>query len=1093
MAFSDDFISKLENFTDSLESLVESLKDQQKNSPTENLDTFLENFDAGKISSIVESLTEIKETNKQLLSGQKEILEAVKTLKSQKDEGPLGDLKTKSGNSVITDGIKVIMMMAGGILAVGVAFKLVGDVDFLSVVSLSMAMFLLAKTYAEIAKIKELSYKNAVMVSSVLPIMALGLVLSGGILATMPSFGIVQAISIGFVGMSMGIASYFLLKSLGGFDIAKNMPMLLTLPVILPIIATGLVVSGMILAKMPSVSFTSMITAIGVSIALVPMMIATGFMVKYMKDVELKDILILPTIIPMIAGSIVAAAYIFEMLPTKVDYLKVALTGLSVGLAIISMVPTIMLLEKAGLLKPSAIKSLMIGMVAIPLIATAIVASSWIFSLGKYDGDVPGFMWTLKTGLALVVFSIPMLIVGMMAMTGVGLAALGMALAAIPLIAAGVVISSWILSTGTYDKYPDVMWTLGVGLSIFAFGTAMVGLGGFILLTGGIGFLALAMGFAAIPLVAASIVVASEILSKGNYQKYPNLSWASGVGLSLAAFGMPMIALGAVMLTGIGALALYAGASAIETITESIVKASFTLSTGKYGTYPTLAWASGVALTITAFSAAFAISSAASLLSGLFGGKTDFIGFITLVSTAIVTSAEIFNKSKGSFDINKVPSKAWAEGVVTGVAGFAEALIKIGDIGSFLGFGGMDVKQFKSAIIVIAESLIAASDVFNKSTSKFDISKVPSIEWSTSVGNIVNSFSGVLNALSGGDIEFDDPDELNMITYAFQSIAKGIVAVGTVFSGAKFDSYPSQQWSEGVSSTLKSYTGALKLMDDVNLSDSGDMLVVFNHMKGIAITMGDMSTVALPDGTWINNMTSFLGDGISAMSKGMNSLDSVNISNSLKLYVMAKSMKKYTEIMSGVDGKAFSNNGLSSSIAKSIEDISKVIPGSDKIDALHELAGAISKVGDSIGDMNFDALTAFAKSVEESFKRINEINVDKVNSLVSFSMGLNALALVDNVKLTQTLNTLQAKKKELTTVIDSNGAFANIQSNTSNYSLTSTSEGKQPGLTAKSKDEIFREKLLTHVESIDNSIKNLSINNNTPEETKPPKGENAHS
>ena len=58
--------------------------------------------------------------------------------------------------SKIKDGIQTVILIAGGVLAIGLAFKLIGQVDFLSVISLSMGILYVSLAFAEIAKIKDL-------------------------------------------------------------------------------------------------------------------------------------------------------------------------------------------------------------------------------------------------------------------------------------------------------------------------------------------------------------------------------------------------------------------------------------------------------------------------------------------------------------------------------------------------------------------------------------------------------------------------------------------------------------------------------------------------------------------------------------------------------------------------------------------------------------------------------------------------------------------------------------------------------------------------------------------------------------------------
>ena len=56
----------------------------------------------------------------------------------------------------IVDGIKVVILIAAGVLALGLAFKIIGKVDFLSVMALSAAMYVISNTFSKISSIKNL-------------------------------------------------------------------------------------------------------------------------------------------------------------------------------------------------------------------------------------------------------------------------------------------------------------------------------------------------------------------------------------------------------------------------------------------------------------------------------------------------------------------------------------------------------------------------------------------------------------------------------------------------------------------------------------------------------------------------------------------------------------------------------------------------------------------------------------------------------------------------------------------------------------------------------------------------------------------------
>ena len=1023
MASQNDFISKLENFSTSLEDLVEVLKQQQGKSKQDTADTVINNLDKNTFVSIVESLEEIKKDTKSLKTGQEKILSVVESLKSEKDTGILGTVSSKNGKETIMNGVSTIMLMAGGILAMGLTFKLIGNVDFFSVMALTTSMYLVGKTFAEIAEIKNLTLKNVLITAAIIPVMAGSLLVAGLILTQMPVINFMQLATIAVIGLSMSVTTYIILKSLEGVDLAKDMSKILLLPLIMPLIAVSMVVSGLILTQMPIVSVNSLLSVLGVSVALLPMMLSIGYISKALNGVSLANILLLPIIIPLAATAIVAASFIFSMI-NDIDPIKTILVSGAIGLSLLAFAPTIYLLSKAGLLNPNAIDDLLIATVAIPLISMAIVASSYILGMGTYSDNIPSAEWSLLSGLSLLAFALPMSLIGIIAASGVGLLALGAGLLAIPLIAGAITITSVILASGNYQSYPDLSWSGGVALSLLAFTVPAMLIGTAIMATFGLAAGAIALGLGTIPLIASTIVETSKILSTGTYQNYPSMDWAGGIAMSLGAF-----------------VNAYAKLGIMNTV------------------------------------------------SSIFGGGTkpsDFIEFIKNIAHALVAAAEVFNTSKTSFDITKVPSKEWAEGVALGVTGFADAISKIGNIGKTFGiFGkGMKIEEFQSAIISISKALIAAGNVFDspENKTKFDINKVPKKEWAESVGSVVSAFSGVLVSLSKGGISFDDEDEVNSIKNVFTSVADGIVAVSLVLDKGKYQKYPDKTWSDGVTGTLSSYAKIYTELEDIDEHDN--MLIISKSIISTASYVNLLSKYKTPSASWTNEFNSFLNTGLIGFKNVLSKIQGDNIDiGSKNMFLLLNTIKKMGTVVSSIDPSAFSNGGIISNVSKSINDLVNVLPSKDKADSLLLIATGLSKIADSMNKMPLDTLAKFTVTLEGTMNKINMINVSKVDALMGFGASLNALGLVDNVKLKETLNTITAEREKLTSIIDSNGLYSNI-SNNNQQSTGSSDKSKENEKSNSQKfnnlpEEIYRDKHLALLTTISEDIKAIKDKGNT--------------
>lgn len=960
MARQDDFIGKLDDFTSALEDLVDTLKDQQKKGPTEVVNSLLENLDAEKISMIAENVEEIKNNTKTIVTNQDKILAEVKAIKQQKETGMMGEIEKKESKNTILEGVKTIMLIAGGVLAIGLAFKIVGRVDFFSVVSLGLSIYLMAETFSKIADMKELTMKKVLMIGLTLPLMATSLLVSGLILKQMPDMSIYQLLTIGAIGITIGISTYLLLKSIENLK-PKSLKMIPMLPLIIPVVAASLVAAGAILNQMPIVGLMQVVSALAVSVALTPIMISFGFMAKSIKNVSIKELILMPLIIPGIAAALVASSYILKEVQ-PIDFVKVAVAGAGVGLATLAMVPTIMLLKKAKLLEPNSLISLGLAVIALPLISLAIVGSSYILNLGDY-GKYPPLEWTLGVGLSLIAFSIPMVAIGLLAMAGVGLPALALGLIAIPIVVATIVAASLLLPFGTYENYPSLEWSAGVGLALLAFGLPIVTLGTFILASFGLGIAAIASGVAGVLLIASTIAQASHLLKEGDYtSSYPSVEWSKGVALSISAFSDAM----------------------------------------------------------------WTISNIGGFLG--FGGMdvNGFTGAMVIIVRGLIAAAEEFNKSGVSvFDPSMVPSKAWAEGVALSVSAFSDALNTINDIGSFLGFGGMDADEFGATIVLIVKGIIDAGKAFNEAgvdQSVFDLTKVPSKEWSEGVGTVLSSFSEILRALVEGDIELDDKEEVAMISEVMKTLARGVVSIGLIFNENPnaFSVYPNEEWVSSIGDTMKTFGKIITSDFDEDKAES-----------------------------FINIFGNYL-DSITYMNK----------------------------VFSGIDAEIFGEGGIANLVSLRINELIKAMPNAEEISPIIELANALNNVSEAVSNMA--SLSEFSSDLEDVMDALSDIDVNKVNSLVNFGVGLNALSLVDNVKLNKTIDLLEAKKNEMTSVIEDSGVnfldqarnmFGTGGGGRTNIEQTNVTSGKSED---KDKDKKFKDELLEHVSKIDDNIEKMA-------------------
>ena len=320
--------------------------------------------------------------------------------------------------------------------------------------------------------------------------------------------------------------------------------------------------------------------------------------------------------------------------------------------------------------------------------------------------------------------------------------------------------ASHILAKGNYSKYPSLGWSTSVALSMAAFTTGMVLLGGMIVASFGIGALALEAGSDAVLNVARTIVKASFILAKGKWSKGPTVEWASGVAIALAAFS-PIYS----MLMANGVMKLFGGG--------------------------------GV-------------------------GPEDFAKAIITVTNGILTAAKEFASPKNKGVWKKAPTREWAEGVGIAIGAFSPVYsMLLANAGAkFFGSGGVGPEDFAKAILTVTRGIITAAKEFAKNTAPFKEGMYPSKQWGEGVGAALNAFAPVFKALSEDTGWFTSGDEVidNMVSGVLR-MARAIVGVGRMMSDptVKWDSYPSSDWATNIKNVVISYSQVAKKIQDLEV------------------------------------------------------------------------------------------------------------------------------------------------------------------------------------------------------------------------------------------------------------------------------------
>jgi len=852
------------------------------------------------LSADVKSIkSELKNSNQKILKNQETLLNIAKKPQKGVDSktGAVEDAGDPNKNKRIKDGALMILGIAVAVLAIGMAFKIIGKIDIGSVVTLALAIPLIAYAFEKVYKLN-LNLKEIAKTSLILIIISGALMLSSWFMKGIATISIGQGLTAIFIAATFVVISYGIKHIVNGFK-GINPMQLIALPLILVTLSLAITLASWIMQGIMPISFSQGLTAIfiaatfavvsfsakqmvsgfkginpiqfitlpiilislsyaitkaskimqgivpiGFAQGLTAIFIAAtfavisfgiGMLVKGLKDVSVGEIIVLPLVLITLSVAIVCSSYILEKTkPIKFDVL-LSVVEIALTMAIASTVIglSIFVLKKLGL-KP---KDILEGGESIVLIAATITASSWILALGTYTNP-PDFMWALQAGLSILVFGLA--VVGMaLVMTKLGIGAEALIDGGIAVLGIAVVIaaSSQILGLGSYGNAPTFEWAEGVGMSLLVFGVATLALGAVIESSAGLGAGALLLGAGAVLGIAALIVGSAAILSTGNYGKYPTLDWAEGVGMSLLVFGVATLALGAVIESslGLGAVALLLGAGAVLGIAALIVGSAAILSTGNYGKYPTLDWAEGVSMAIGAFYPLIDKLSTGGLFSLFTGGlkSDDIINTITGVAVGLVVARDIFQKGTWTGG----PTPEWAQAVSTGLSAFMPLINQLDKGGIFSIFtGGLTPNDIVNSITGVALGLAVARDVLKGG----DWTGGPTPEWADAISKALGAFAPVFGYLHDNSGWFSGgTDE---ISNGITAVAIGIRDAADIFSQIKITNLPEGDFMDTISNSIKKYIDLSEYLatKGMGISSLGMIGVVFG-MSSMAIAYYELA------------------------------------------------------------------------------------------------------------------------------------------------------------------------------------------------------------------------------------------------------------
>ena len=889
-------LDALNNLGVALDNIAQALSDGSSSDNKSDVTSAL--VDGNFIEQIREinvSVKNIEKDTKEILKNQQTILNISKQKEDEKKSGVLSESSDPKKESQLKKGVGTIILIAAAVLAIGMAFKLVGDVDFLSVISLGIGIIMVAAAFEKVGKLN-LSLKQAAIISTTMVIMSLAITMSSWVLSlvTPLSFSkIATAILIG-VGFSLIVPAVVkLIDAFSKLSIPQIIKSVVAFPLILPSIALGIAMSSWVLNMITPISFSQAITAILISGVFLVISGGIGKLLHAFGGNSIgsmiKAVVFLPLILPSIALGIALSSWALKLI-SPITFSQ-AITGILIA-GLFTVVAFGMNKILSAMDKADVEDVLMLPLI-LPAMALAITVSSWVlstvvpisfsqfltslaisvlfialsFSLKRIlkgvdkvsMGDVvkiPLLFTTMSIAIALsshiLATAKPLDFMFMLKVGVMGAIISIIAMLLIPtiksmkkfdwkdipklpvfftLMATAITVSSWILEKAANIPFKK-------SLEILTFGGVMAvlsfALGKVMQKLGKASIKDIAMGGVAILIIAGAISLASHIIAAGNYSKFPDMKWVTAVGLSLLGFGAVAVGLGLLVTStaGLGALAIVSGGLMILSIAGTITASSHILAKGNYKGGPSVSWAQAIALTFGAFLPIYKMMMVGGILKMFGVGGVSTKDFSGAIKSISTSIVDAASiLNRGKFTGG--PTKEWAKGVSIALDAFSPIykMLMLNGVMKIFGGGGVGPKDFNKAIKTISEGIVYSASIFN--LNKVAFKGGPSKEWAQGVGTAIGAFSPVYSILMKQ--KWLGGPGIKTFVDAIKTISHGIISAAYIFASnkSKFTEgmYPSVNWGKGVGAALGAFAPVFKSLSGTWM-ESGDQTIA-NMKKGV--------------------------------------------------------------------------------------------------------------------------------------------------------------------------------------------------------------------------------------------------------------------
>ena len=721
----------------------------------------------------------------------------------------------------------------------------------------------LGKLISAFGRINPVSaFLAARMLPVVLLAVSVSIMLASFVLSAVKPVGLLQAITSIVIAGVFTVISFGIGKIISAFrrvDPVTALAAATLMPILFVALSASIMMSSYLLSQVKPIGLLQAITSIAISAVFVVLSFGIAKMMPAFRRIKPAEAvtaaLMMPIVFTALSLSILLSSnFLYQVRPIGIlQFLtSIAISALFVGFAF-----------AAGLIvkwtKNLKTKDVLFGSFVVLTMTTTVALAGFIISKSTLPGAAQIFKFvgfSIALGVTTIaiagtLWALKKLNIGLTDIVKGGIATLA--------IATTIMLTSLIVSLGTYDKYPSLKWILGVGASVVGFGLVADVLGT-IAITG-VGALAILAGLASILAIAGTIVLVDKIISMGTFSKFPGLKWITGVGASMIGFGLAAVTLGGLIVgtLGLGAIAIAAGLAATLKIAENIVDTDKIISTGKYDKFPPKEWVSSVGDALLKFSKAVVTLGAIDSVGGI--ASTLSFGLVkNPIDSGIESTLKI---AQSIVDVDRIlakgrytggPTSKWSSGISMALGAFWPIYkILLENSGWFS--SGVSPDDFSKAIRTISQGIVDSASYFSGAKTSFE--NGPPVAWADGVSRALGAFTPIYEILVKNSGWWKSGVSVDDFKNAINTITSGIISSALRFSGTRGlfnkENAPSVEWSDGVGRAITAFAPVFEYLNNNSGWFGSDVEDLNEAIIGIANSIVETSKI-LKDGVYSSDI-----------------------------------------------------------------------------------------------------------------------------------------------------------------------------------------------------------------------------------------------